>query len=81
MLKLLISEENLQDQVLKLSHQKKSGKEFADFVSQECLNNGLLVCNTGRESIKLGPPLIITLKALKKSLLTIHQAIKKAEQI
>jgi len=62
-------------------NKKRSGKEFADFVSQECLNNGLLVCNTGRESIKLGPPLIITLKALKKSLIIILKAIKKAEKI
>ena len=58
---------------------KLSGKDLADFVSQNCLDNGLLVCNTGRESIKLGPPLIISRKGIDKSLKIIQNAIKAAE--
>jgi len=51
------------------NYKNLSGKNIADKVSQKCLKKGLLVCNTGRESIKLGPPLIIDSKA-------IHQASK-----
>jgi len=54
-----------------------SGKYFADKVSQKCLKRGLLVCNTGRESIKLGPPLIIDSKTINKASKIIFQSIEE----
>ena len=56
---------------------KLSSKEVADKVSFNCLKKGLLVVNTGRESIKLGPPLIITVSQIKTSFKIIDEAIKK----
>ena len=32
----------------------------------ECMKSGLLVVFTGRESIKIGPPLTISIEALKR---------------
>jgi 4-aminobutyrate aminotransferase-like enzyme len=56
-------------------------KNIADMFSLECLNNKLLVCNTGRESVKLGPPLTINLKVLLKSIniidFSLNNIIKK----
>ena len=43
----------------------------------ECLNNGLLVVHTGRESIKIGPPLTISLSALKEGLEVLDYSIGK----
>jgi 4-aminobutyrate aminotransferase-like enzyme len=60
---------------------KITSKQLADFVSQECLLNGLLVCNTGRESIKLGPPLTINKKTIIKSINILENAIKKASYL
>ena len=56
---------------------KLSSKKVADKVSYNCLKKGLLVVNTGRESIKLGPPLIITESQLKKSFKIIDEAIRE----
>lgn len=56
---------------------KLSSKKVADKVSFNCLKKGLLVVNTGRESIKLGPPLIITESQLKNSFKIIDEAIKE----
>lgn len=58
--------------------QKKfSGRDLADKVSLNCLKNGLLVCNTGRESIKIGPPLSINRKSILKGLEIIEKAIRE----
>jgi 4-aminobutyrate aminotransferase-like enzyme len=43
-------------------------KEVADKVCNKCLKKGLLLVHTGRESIKIGPPLTITFDALKEGL-------------
>ena len=51
--------------------------EIANYVSKECLLSGLLVCNTGRESIKLGPPLTIDKKGIKKAIQILDKAITK----
>ena len=59
------------------NYKNYSGKYFADKVSQKCLEKGLLVCNTGRESIKLGPPLIINSKAINKASRIIFQSIEE----
>ena len=55
--------------------QKKTTKKLADQVSLECLKRGLLVCNTGRESIKLGPPLSINKKKIEDNLKIIKSAL------
>jgi len=50
-------------------------KEVADKVATECMKKGLLVVNTGRESIKLAPPLTITRDALIEGMEVLHKAI------
>ena len=49
-------------------YKKYPSKKIADIFSQLCTDKGLLICNTGRESVKLGPPLIINKKGLLKSI-------------
>ena len=44
------------------------GSEIASKISWECFKRGVFVVHTGRESIKLGPPLIISEEALNESL-------------
>lgn len=46
-------------------------------VAEICLKNGLLVVYTGRESIKIGPPLTITLEALNEGIDILETSIKK----
>ena len=46
-------------------------------VVEESMKNGLLLCYTGRESIKIGPPLTITLEAIKEGLSVIEDSLKK----
>jgi 4-aminobutyrate aminotransferase-like enzyme len=46
-------------------------------VVQGCLKQGLLVVYTGRESIKIGPPLIITSSALLEGLEILNENISK----
>ena len=60
---------------------KIKSKHIADKVSFACLKKGLLVVNTGRESIKLGPPLIISETELKKSFKIINESITEVELI
>ena len=53
------------------------GKEIADLFCSECLKRKLLLCNTGRESVKLGPPLIIDKKELIEALSIIDISLEK----
>lgn len=53
------------------------GKEIADFFCNECLKRKLLLCNTGRESVKLGPPLIINKKELIEAIKIIDISLKE----
>ena len=46
-------------------------------VVEEAMKSGLLLCYTGRESIKIGPPLTITKEALDEGLLVIEKSVKK----
>jgi len=46
-------------------------------VSEICMKNGLLVVYTGRESVKIGPPLSITVDALNEGLDIIESSIEK----
>lgn len=43
----------------------------------ECMYNGLLVVHTGRESIKIGPPLTISTKALIEGVNVLEKSISK----
>ena len=52
-------------------------REIADMFCNECLKHKLLVCNTGRESVKLGPPLIINKKQLIQALNIIDISLDK----
>lgn len=51
------------------------GAQFASRVSEACMRAGVLVVHTGRESIKLGPPLTITEDALLEGLQVLGSAI------
>tara|TARA_B100001250_G_scaffold402942_1_gene416746 strand:+ start:474 stop:1775 length:1302 start_codon:yes stop_codon:yes gene_type:complete len=51
--------------------------DTTNLLVEDLLNNGLLVVKTGRESIKLGPPLNIKHKYLKQGLKILHNSIKK----
>ena len=50
---------------------------LCDRISELCLQQGLLVVHTGRESIKLGPPLCITDEALIEGVDVISESIKE----
>ena len=54
-------------------------REIADAVCNECVKQRLLVVRTGRESIKLGPPLVITEKELIKGLAKLAVAISEVD--
>ena len=58
-------------------YKKIHATKLANFVTRECLLNGLLVCNTGRESIKLGPPLTIDKKGIMQAIKILDQSITK----
>jgi 4-aminobutyrate aminotransferase-like enzyme len=51
--------------------------ELASQISEKCMQKGLLVVHTGRESIKLGPPLTITDEALLEAMAVFEEAIKE----
>jgi 4-aminobutyrate aminotransferase-like enzyme len=48
---------------------------FTSRVAERCMQKGLLVVHTGRESIKLGPPLTIPDAALLEAIDVLGQAI------
>ena len=48
---------------------------FASKVSQRCMEKGLLVVHTGRESIKIGPPLVISDDALLEGISVLRESI------
>lgn len=50
-------------------------KKMADKVCKEALKRGLILVNTGRESIKIGPPLTITRKNLIKGFKILKEII------
>ena len=52
-----------------------SAADFADKVCLKALESGLLVVRTGRESIKIGPPLTIADEALEEGLSVLGSAI------
>ena len=46
-------------------------------VVENSMKNGLLLCYTGRESIKIGPPLTISTEALLEGLKIIENSVGK----
>jgi 4-aminobutyrate aminotransferase-like enzyme len=52
----------------------------ADFICHECYKNNILLVNTGRESIKFGPPLVINKNALKFTLKAIRKSLEKIKK-
>jgi 4-aminobutyrate aminotransferase-like enzyme len=52
-----------------------SKNELASLISEKCMQKGLLVVHTGRESIKLGPPLTIEDAALREAMSVFEEAI------
>ena len=57
---------------------KKPLSKLANKICDLCLKNQLIVVRTGRESIKIGPPLIIKEKNLIKGLTILDQCIKES---
>jgi 4-aminobutyrate aminotransferase-like enzyme len=49
--------------------------EIATKISWECMRQGLLVVHTGRESVKLAPPLTITPEALTEGLSVLKEVV------
>jgi 4-aminobutyrate aminotransferase-like enzyme len=52
-----------------------SKNELASQISEKCMQKGLLVVHTGRESIKLGPPLTIEDEALIEAMSVFQEAL------
>jgi 4-aminobutyrate aminotransferase-like enzyme len=50
---------------------------FTSKLAERCMQKGLLVVHTGRESLKLGPPLTISLDALVEGVSVIREAIQE----
>ena len=55
----------------------KPDPAFTSQVAERCMQKGVLVVHTGRESIKLGPPLTITEDALLEGLSVLGEAISE----
>jgi len=51
--------------------------KFTSRVAEICMQKGLLVVHTGRESIKIGPPLTITDEALEEGLMVLRDAVNQ----
>ena len=49
-------------------------------IAELCMQKGLLVVHTGRESIKIGPPLTISLDALKEGIEVLRESIAETLQ-
>jgi 4-aminobutyrate aminotransferase-like enzyme len=54
---------------------KDDVKKNLKSIVEKCLKNGLLIVYTGRESIKIGPPLTISISALVEGINVLDQAI------
>ena len=52
--------------------------KLCDLISEKCFQKGLLVVHTGRESIKLAPPLMINEEAMNEGLKVFEEAIRES---
>ena len=59
-------------------NEEKPLSSLCDRIAEICLQRGLLVVHTGRESIKLAPPLLITEEPLNEGIEVLRQAINDA---
>ena len=65
-----------------LFHDPQTGEPdgaFTSRVAERCMQKGLLVVHTGRESIKIGPPLTITDEALLEGVSVMGEAIAEVD--
>lgn len=51
--------------------------DLCTIISEKCMQKGLLVVHTGRESIKLAPPLTINREALIEGISTLREAVEE----
>ncbi|MCX5698515.1 MAG: aminotransferase class III-fold pyridoxal phosphate-dependent enzyme [Candidatus Omnitrophica bacterium] len=58
----------------------KPDSVFPSYVCERAMQKGLLMVHTGRESIKIGPPLTIPDKALIEGLAVLAEAINEVDQ-
>ena len=63
--------------IVRSTNKSFSDGEFASILSQSCYQKGLLVVHTGRESIKIGPPLTISLEALNEGVGVIDEVFEE----
>ncbi len=63
--------------IVRSTNKSFSDGEFASIISQSCYQKGLLVVHTGRESIKIGPPLTISLEALNEGVGVIDEVFEE----
>jgi 4-aminobutyrate aminotransferase-like enzyme len=54
---------------------KDFNTESISIMAEKCMQKGLLVVHTGRESIKIGPPLTITVEAIKEGVGVLDESI------
>ena len=57
---------------------KRPLSELCDLISEKCLQTGLLVVHTGRESIKLAPPLVINEEELLEGVEAFSIAVEES---
>ena len=65
----LIASMIFDSKISKINHKLK-------LLVEDAMKNGLLLCYTGRESIKIGPPLTINKDAIKEALEVIENSIQ-----
>ena len=61
--------------LFQVEENKSASFQNVSLVAEKCMQKGLLVVHTGRESIKLGPPLTITDEALLEAMSVFQEAI------
>lgn len=60
-------------------YEEHSAAEIATLIAEECMRRGLLVVHTGRESIKLAPPITIPEDALDEGLQVLARVVLDTE--
>jgi 4-aminobutyrate aminotransferase-like enzyme len=73
----LVSSKGLIGAIIFKNDKRNIGTILANKVTISCYNKGLLLVNTGRESIKLGPPLTISRKSLLKAFKLMHKSFSE----
>lgn len=58
---------------------QKPDSIFTSKIAEKCMQKGLLVVHTGRESIKIGPPLVISEEALIEGINVIDESIEELD--